>query len=164
MLELVQGEGGVNPSDPQYVKDVRKWCDEKGLLFILDEVQTGIGRLGPSTAMNSTMSSPILCVLPRAWAAVSPSAPFSATTKPTFLSRATTAATYCGNPLTCAASYAVVKYITDNDIPKHVREISAYFWKELEGLKAKYPGLIYEIRGKGLLIGVGLTKDVAGPL
>ncbi|MFH0847855.1 MAG: aspartate aminotransferase family protein [Chloroflexota bacterium] len=163
MLELVQGEGGVYPADPKYIKELRAWCDEKGILLILDEVQTGMARTGTLFAYQQYGIEPDIMTLAKGMGGGVPISAFLCKDKANVFVPGNHGGTYCGNPLVCATSYAVVKYILDNDIPAHVRRVSRHFFKNLNDLKKKHP-LISEVRGKGLLIGLGLTKDASSNL
>jgi acetylornithine/N-succinyldiaminopimelate aminotransferase len=161
MLELVQGEGGVHPADLAYVQEVRRWCNEKNILLIFDEVQTGIGRTGSFYCYQQYGVEPDVMCLAKGMGGGVPISAFLCTDKANVFVPGNHGGTYCGNALMCAASYAVVKYVLDNNIPAHVKTVSQYFFKNLEALRAKYPNLISDIRGKGLLVGIGLTKDIS---
>lgn len=162
MIELVQGEGGVHPADPNYVIEVRRWCNEKNLLLIFDEVQTGIGRTGTFYCYQQYGVEPDVMCLAKGMGGGIPISAFLCTDKANVFVPGNHGGTYCGNALMCAVSYAVVKYVLENNIPEHVQMVSKHFFKNLEELRAKYPAIITEVRGKGLLIGIGLAKDISG--
>lgn len=161
MIELVQGEGGVHPADLAYVQEARRWCNEKNILLMFDEVQTGIARTGSFYCYQQYGVEPDVMCLAKGMGGGVPISAFLCTDKANVFVPGNHGGTYCGNALMCAVSYAVVKYVLDNDISGHVRTISQYLFKKLETLKAKYPGLITEVRGKGLLVGIGLSKDIS---
>ncbi len=162
MMELVQGEGGVHPADPNYVIEVRRWCNEKNLLLIFDEVQTGIGRTGTFYCYQQYGVEPDVMCLAKGMGGGIPISAFLCKDKANVFVPGNHGGTYCGNALMCAVSYAVVKYVLENNIPEHVQMVSKHFFKNLEELRAKYPTIITDVRGKGLLVGIGLAKDIAG--
>ena len=161
MLEPVQGEGGVNVGNEDFLKAVRAWCDEKGILLILDEVQTGIARTGTFYAYEQYGVEPDIMALAKGMGGGVPISAFLCKDSCNVFVPGNHGGTYCGNPLVCAASYAVVKYILDNDICANVKNVGAYFMKGLKELQQKYP-VISEVRGKGLLIATQFSKDI-GP-
>ncbi len=162
MMELVQGEGGVHPADPNYVIEVRRWCNEKNLLLIFDEVQTGIGRTGTFYCYQQYGVEPDVMCLAKGMGGGIPISAVLCTDRANVFVPGNHGGTYCGNALMCAVSYAVVKYVLENNIPEHVQMVSKHFFKNLEELRAKYPTIITDVRGKGLLVGIGLAKDIAG--
>jgi len=162
MMELVQGEGGVHPADLSYVQEARRWCNEKNILLMFDEVQTGIGRTGSFYCYQQYGVEPDVMCLAKGMGGGVPISAVLCTDKANVFVPGNHGGTYCGNALMCATSYAVVKYVLDNNIPAHVQTVSKYFFTKLEALKAKYPNHISDIRGKGLLVGIGLTKDNSG--
>jgi len=162
MMELVQGEGGVHPADPNYVIEVRRWCNEKNLLLIFDEVQTGIGRTGTFYCYQQYGVEPDVMCLAKGMGGGIPISAVLCTDRANVFVPGNHGGTYCGNALMCAVSYAVVKYVLENNIPEHVQTVSKHFFKNLEELRAKYPTIITDVRGKGLLVGIGLAKDIAG--
>ena len=162
MMELVQGEGGVHPADPNYVIEVRRWCNEKNLLLIFDEVQTGIGRTGTFYCYQQYGVEPDVMCLAKGMGGGIPISAVLCTDRANVFVPGNHGGTYCGNALMCAVSYAVVKYVLENNIPEHVQMVSKHFFKNLEELRAKYPTIITDVRGRGLLVGIGLAKDIAG--
>jgi len=158
MLEPIQGEGGVNLPDEDYLKEVRAWCDEKGILLILDEVQTGIGRVGTLFGYESFGVEPDIIALGKGLGGGVPIGAFLAKEHASVFSPGEHGSTFGGNPLACAAGYATLKYIIDEDIPGRVRQNGAYFMSELERLKSRFD-FIVELRGKGFLIALQFDRD-----
>jgi acetylornithine/N-succinyldiaminopimelate aminotransferase len=160
MLEPLQGEGGVNVADEDYLKKVREWCDKKGILLILDEIQTGICRLGPLFGYELYGIEPDIVTLAKGLGSGIPIGAVLAKERAAVFVPGDHNSTFGGNPVTSAAAYAVLKYIIDHDFPAHVNEISKYLFGKLAGLKAKYP-FITEVRGRGLLVAVEFKTDMA---
>lgn len=159
MLELVQGETGVNIADEAYVKEVRKWCDEKGLLLILDEVQTGICRLGTLFGYQLYGIEPDIMTLAKGLGGGIPIGALLAKEKAAVFIAGDHGSTFGGNPVTCAAAYATLKYIIAKDISGNVKIVSKYLMERLEGLKKKY-SFITEVRGRGLLVAIEFDKEI----
>ena len=160
MLEPIQGEGGVNVPDDDYLAAVRSWCDDKGILLILDEVQTGIGRLGSLFGYQEYGIEPDIITLAKGLGSGVPIGAFLAKEHAAVFSPGDHGSTFGGNVLTCAAAYATVKFIIDNDIPANVRKTGQYLVEGLKKLQHKYP-LITDVRGRGLLIAIGLDREIA---
>lgn len=159
MLEPVQGEGGVNVPRQDYLQQVRKWCDEAGLLLILDEVQTGCGRLGTLFGYQSFGVEPDVMTLAKGLGGGVPISAIMAKERAAVFTPGDHGTTFGGNPLVCTAALASFSYILEHDIPGHARQIGDYFMTRLRGLLAEYSGLIKEVRGRGLLVGVELTQN-----
>jgi acetylornithine/N-succinyldiaminopimelate aminotransferase len=160
MLEPIQAEGGVNIPDDDYLKKVREWCDQKGILLILDEVQTGIGRTGTLFCYQQYGIEPDVMTLAKGLGGGMPIAAFLAKEKCAVLTLGEHNATFGGHPVTSAAAYATVKYVIDNDIAGHTREISKYLMAKLDGLKSKY-SFITDVRGRGLLVAIEFNSEIA---
>ena len=160
MLEPIQGEGGVNVPDDDYLRKVEDWCHQKGVLFILDEVQTGIGRTGTLFAYEQYNVAPDIMTLAKGLGSGVPIGAFLATEKASVFTPGEHGTTFGGNPLVCAAAYATLKYIIDNDIPEKVNRVGKYFMTELETLKQQFD-FITEVRGKGLLIAMEFDREIA---
>ncbi len=163
MLELVQGEGGVFVAKEDYIKELRKWCDEKNIMLIFDEVQTGIGRTGTLFAYQQYGVEPDVMCLAKGMGGGVPIGAFLCKDKFNVFVPGNHGGTYCGNALMCATSYAVVKYVLDNNLPKHVQEVGQHFWNNLVNLQKKHP-IVNDVRGKGLLLALGFSKDVSGAM
>jgi acetylornithine/N-succinyldiaminopimelate aminotransferase len=160
MLEPVQGEGGVNIPDDDYLKKVREWCDRKGILLILDEVQTGIGRLGTLFGYELYGIEPDIMTLAKGLGSGIPIGALLAKERASVFTVGDHNATFGGNPVTSAAAFAVLKYIIDNDIAGNVRKVGQYLTEGLQTLKSKY-SFITEVRGRGLLVAVEFNSDMA---
>jgi len=163
MLEPIQGEGGVNVPDDDYLAAVRTWCDEKGILLILDEVQTGIGRLGSLFGYQEYGIEPDIITLAKGLGSGIPIGAFMAKEHAAVFSPGDHGSTFGGNVLTCAAAYATIKYIIENDIPAKVRKTGQYLVEGLKKLQNKYP-FITDVRGRGLLIAIGLDREIGKEL
>ena len=159
MLEPVQGEGGVNIASPGYLQQVREWCDEQGLLLIFDEVQTGMGRLGTLFGYESFGVEPDIITLAKALGSGAPIGAFLAKDHACAFEPGDHGSTFGGNVLTCAAAYASVKYIIENDISARAREMGDYLERQLEQLKSRHD-FISEVRGMGLLWAVLFNSDL----
>ena len=163
MIEPVQGEGGVNVPDAGYLKAVRQWCDENNLVMILDEVQTGLGRLGTLFGYQKFGVEPDAITLAKGLGGGVPIGAFLAKDKFCVLAPGDHGSTYGGNALTCAGAFAVVDYIVKNNISDEVNSLSEHLKKGLELLKEKHKA-IEEIRGMGLLIAVQFNADISGDI
>ncbi|MFC2004647.1 aspartate aminotransferase family protein [Chloroflexota bacterium] len=159
MLEPIQGEGGVNLPDDDYLKAVRAWCDEKGILLILDEIQTGIGRLGTLFGYEQYGVEPDIMTLAKGLGSGVPVGAFMAKDNACVFAAGEHGSTFGGNALTSAAAYATVKFIIDNDIVGNAKRVGQYFFKGLEGLKDKYR-FVTEVRGRGLLLAIEFDSDI----
>jgi len=160
MLEPVQGEGGVNLPDDNYLAEVRQWCDQKGILLILDEVQTGIGRLGTLFGYQLYGVEPDIMTLAKGLGGGIPIGALLAKEKAAVFTLGDHNATFGGNPVTSAAAYATVKYVIDNGIADNARDVGQYLLGKLADLKTKYK-FITEVRGRGLLLAMEFDSDIA---
>ncbi len=160
MLEPVQGEGGVNVPADDYLKKVREWCDHQGILFILDEIQTGVGRLGALWGYQLYGIEPDIMTLAKGLGSGIPIGALLAREKAAVFAPGDHNSTFGGNPVTSAAAYAVLKYVIDNNIAGNVKKVGQYFMEGLEGLKKKYP-FITEVRGRGFLVAIGFDSNMA---
>jgi len=157
MLEPIQGEGGINIPASGYLREVRSICDQHGLLLILDEVQTGIGRTGRLFAYEHFGIVPDIMTLAKALAGGAPIGTMLA--KDEFaaaFSPGTHGSTFGGNPLMTTAALAVVRAILEDGILNRTEEIGDYLLGELATLGRKYP-FVEGVRGIGLMIGMNLT-------
>ena len=161
ILEPIQGEGGVVCPDPNYLKGVRKLCDEKNLLLIFDEVQVGMGRTGRLFAYEHYGVTPHIMTLAKA---LGNGLPIGAMLSVEAISSAfgpgSHASTFGGTPLVTAVSGAVIRSLLDDGWIDHCREMGDYFTDRLLGLKERY-NFIVEVRGKGLIIGMELNREGA---
>ncbi|MCH8090103.1 MAG: aspartate aminotransferase family protein [Chloroflexi bacterium] len=163
MLEVIQGEGGVNVPSQDYLKQVRDWCDERGMLLIFDEVQTGIGRTGTLFAYQHFGVEPDVMTLAKALGGGIPIGAIMAKKAASAFEPGDHGSTFSGNPLATAVALANMRYILDNDVVGNARRSGEHLKGKLEGLVAKYD-LATEVRGMGLLLALGLSEDVAGKI
>jgi len=160
MLEPVQGEGGVNLPSDNYLTSVRRWCDQKGILLILDEIQTGVGRMGTLFAYEQYGIEPDIMTLAKGLAGGIPIGAVLAKEKADVFAPGEHGSTFGGNPVACAAGYATLKFIIDNDIAGNAKRVGQYFAARLEGLRQKFQ-FITDVRGRGLLLAVEFSSDIA---
>jgi acetylornithine/succinyldiaminopimelate/putrescine aminotransferase len=160
MLEPIQGEGGVNMPADNYLKEVRSWCDEKGLLLILDEVQTGIGRTGALYAYQQYGIEPDIMTLAKGLGGGVPIGAFLAKEQACVFKIGEHGTTFGGNPLVCAVAFDVLSYIIEKKIAEHAGRMGQYLCSGLRKLAAKY-SVIREVRGKGLLVAVQFNREIA---
>ena len=159
MLEPVQGEGGVNIPSPEYLQQVRDWCDEQNLLLIFDEIQTGFGRLGALFGYEVFGVEPDVMSLAKALGGGVPIGAFLAKDRAAVLQPGDHGSTFGGNPLACAAAYASTKFIIDNDVPAKARDMGARLKAGLEALKANHE-FITGVRAVGLLQAIEFNSDM----
>ena len=160
MLEPIQGEGGVNVPDENYLYEVKKWCEKQGLLFIVDEVQTGIGRLGSLFGYQEYGIEPDVMALAKGLGGGVPIGAFMSKENCMSLEPGDHGSTFGGNALTTAAAYASTKYIIDNNIPDNAKTMGNELMQSLNNPKSVF-SCIEEIRGKGLLIAIQFDGDIA---
>ena len=159
ILEPVQGEGGIRPMDLEYLRDVRKACDEFGILMAIDEVQCGIGRTGKLFAYEWAGIEPDVMALAKGLGGGVPVGAVLATKEAAAgMVAGTHGSTYGGNPLSTAAVNAVLDVVLEDGFLAHVKETGDYLRSEVEKLIAKHPGVYKSVRGAGLMLGI-----VAGP-
>ena len=163
MLEPVQGEGGVNVPSSDYLRQVREWCDENNLVMILDEVQTGLGRLGTLFGYEQFGVEPDAITLAKGLGGGVPIGAFLAKEKFCLLAPGDHGSTFGGNVLTCAGAAAVVDFVIKNDVSANVRAMGQRLNQGLENLKSRYP-IITEVRGLGLLLAIQLNAEIAPQL
>lgn len=160
MLEPIQGESGVNIADNEYLKMVRSWCDEKGIVFILDEVQTGIGRTGTLFAYEQFGVEPDIMTLAKGLGSGVPIGALLAKERVSVFGIGEHGSTFGGNPLVCAAAFATLKFIIDNGVPDKVKRVGQYFMNRLREMKGQFD-FITDVRGQGLLIALEFSGDIA---
>ena len=163
MIEAIQGEGGVNVPSGDYLKKVRAWCDRKGLLLILDEVQTGIGRTGTLFAYEQFGVEPDIMTLAKGLGSGVPIGAILAKNESAVFEPGDHGSTFGGNALASAAAYATLKFIIDNDVAGNVQRVGQYLTGRLEELKAKFD-FIVEVRGRGLLKAMEFNNEIADSL
>jgi predicted acetylornithine/succinylornithine family transaminase len=159
-LEPIQGEGGVNIPDDDYLQKVQSWCREKGILLILDEVQTGAGRTGTLFAYEQYGVEPDIMALAKGLGSGVPIGAFLAKEECSVFSPGEHGSTFGGNPLVCAAAHAALKYQIDHNIPAQAKRVGNYFLTKLESLKQQFD-FITEVRGRGLLIALEFNQEIA---
>jgi putrescine aminotransferase len=163
ILEPIQGEGGINVPPEGYLRKVRQLTKKKGILLILDEVQTGMGRTGRMFACEHEGVVPdIMCLAKALGGGVMPIGCFMATPKlwkalepnPSIHN-----STFGGNPLACSAASACIEVLQEEHLPARAAVMGNYFMQRLNELRRKYPQFIQDVRGKGLLIGLEFTSQ-----
>lgn len=163
MLETIQGEGGVHTPDGDYLKKVRALCDKYQALLILDEIQAGIGRSGKFFAYEKYGIKPDIVTLAKGLAGGVPIGAFIVTDEVAKAFKpGDHGTTFGGNPLACAAANVVLDTVPKPEFLEKVTEVGAYFKGELQKLKAKYPELIVDVRGEGLILGAELKSAEHG--
>ncbi|MBA2880784.1 acetylornithine aminotransferase [Desulfosalsimonas propionicica] len=161
LLEPVQGEGGIRCADRQYLKDVRRLCDEKGIMLIFDEIQTGIGRTGKLFAHEHFDVQPDIMTLAKALGNGLPIGAMLATEKAAAaFTPGAHASTFGGTPVITAAALEVLRIIEAENILEHCQKVGDYFKSRLEWLKDRYP-VVEEVRGVGLMLGMKLSQKGA---
>ncbi|MFA5906295.1 MAG: aspartate aminotransferase family protein [Desulfobacula sp.] len=161
MLEPVQGEGGIIPADPEYLKAVRELCTKKGILLIFDEIQCGIGRCGRLFAHQLYNITPDIMTLAKALGNGLPIGAMLATQNAAAgFDFGSHASTFGGTPLATAAALEVVNIIGNDSFLDEVRQKGRYFKDQLLKLKEKHSRIV-AVRGEGLLIGLEIDKDAA---
>ena len=159
MLETIQGEGGVHPPDPDYFRKVRELCDKHRALLILDEIQCGMGRTGKFFAYENYGIKPDVVTLAKGLAGGVPIGAFVCTDEvANSMKPGDHGTTFGGNPLACAAANVVLDTISQKSFLDHVVEVGKYFKEKLVELQQKFPDLIRDVRGEGLLLGAELSK------
>jgi putrescine aminotransferase len=166
ILEPIQGEGGVIIPPDDYFPRVREICDHYGILLIVDEVQTGLGRTGKLFGIDYYGVNPdIMCLAKPLGGGVMPIGAFISTEEiwqemiPNPFLHTTT---FGGNPLACSAAIAAINVILEERLPEQAAEKGAYFLPKLVELMSKYGNICHEARGRGLMIGMEFTSDEAG--
>ena len=166
ILEPIQGEGGIIVPPAVYLKEVKAICEAKGALLIADEVQTGIGRTGTWFGVEHDGVKPDLMACAKALgggvmplgAIIGTPAAWQGLIEAPFLHTST----FGGNQMACAAGIATIKAIKEEDLLRRSAETGAYFKAGLEQIQKEFPEVIAEVRGKGMMLGVELTREGAG--
>ena len=162
IMETVQGEGGIHPADEAFLRELRKICDEKDILLILDEIQCGMGRTGYMFAWQKYGVKPDIMTTAKALGCGVPVGAFLLNEKvgAHSLAAGDHGTTYGGNPLVCAAVNKVLDLFETNHIIENVREVAPYLEKRLDELTEKYDFII-DRRGAGLMQGLEFDRPVA---
>jgi len=159
LLEPIQGEGGVRCPDPDYLKAVRRLCDEKHVLLIFDEIQTGMGRTGKLFAYEHFGIEPDIMTLAKALANGLPIGAMLASEEVAeAFGPGAHASTFGGTPIITAASVQVVKVLLEENLIHHCVEMGEYFQERLSELKARHESIV-DVRGMGLLLGMKLNIE-----
>ncbi len=160
MVETIMGEGGIKVIPDWCLKELRKLCNKKKILLILDEVQCGVGRSGDFFAFEKSRVKPDIVPIAKG---IGGGFPIGAVLMNKKVASGMTAgshgSTFGGNPLAMSVGNTVMDIVSRKKFLKNVKNVSKYFLESLNNLKRKYPNIIKEIRGKGLLIGIQLYKD-----
>ena len=161
LLEPLQGEGGVNVPDDDYLPAVRRWCDEAGILMLLDEVQTGAGRTGKIFAFQHYENAePDALAVAKALAGGVPIGAFMAKESCALLGKGEHGTTFGGNALACEVGYSVLSYIIDNDLPAQITKRGEHLERRLLSLVDRQP-MVIEVRGKGLIWAIELDRPAS---
>ena len=159
MIEPVQGEGGIHVPVDGYLQYARELCDQYGALLIFDEIQSGMGRTGSFLACQTYGVKPDIITLAKGLAGGVPIGAFLASEKvAAAFAPGDHGSTFGGNPLACAAALAVLATIEQEELVKNAAEMGDYLIAKCKSLQQKYPKLIKTVRGKGLMVGVELTR------
>ena len=162
MVETIMGEGGIKVIPDWCLKELRKICNKKKILLILDEVQCGIGRSGDFFAFEKSKVKPDIVPIAKGIGGGFPIGAVLMNKKVAAgMTAGTHGSTFGGNPLAMAVGNSVMDIIANKKFLKHVKNISKYFLLNLNKIKEKYPRVIKEIRGRGLLIGIQLHTNQA---
>ena len=154
MLELIQGESGVNPVSPDYIRAVRKICNEKDILLIDDEIQTGVGRTGKMYCYEHYGILPDIMTLAKGLAGGVPIGAMLCTDEvASGLQPGDHGSTFGGNPLATTAANAVLDIIREEQLVANADDVGDYLMEKLQALKKRFP-VIHQVRGRGLLIGI----------
>jgi len=160
MVETILGEGGVKVIPDYCLKGLRKLCNKKKILLILDEVQCGIGRTGKFLAFEHAKIKPDIVPIAKGIGGGFPIGAVLVNKKvASCMKPGTHGSTFGGNPLAMSVGNAVIDVLSRKGFLRNVTKNGKYFQEELKKLKNKYPKVIKEVRGQGLLIGLGLYKD-----
>ena len=160
LVEPVQGEGGGRAVDDSMLRLMRELCDREDALLMYDEIQCGMGRTGKLFAYEwSGVAPDVMCVAKALGGGFPVGACLATRRAAAAMTVGTHGSTYGGNPMAMAVALAAFDEIDRPEMLQHVRDVSGYFNQQLSGLKDRYPDVIQEIRGKGLLIGLKLIPN-----
>ena len=160
MVETIMGEGGIKIIPDWCLKELRKICNQKKILLILDEVQCGIGRSGNFFAFEKSKIKPDIVPIAKGIGGGFPIGAVLMNKKvASSMTAGTHGSTFGGNPLAMTVGNSVMDIISNKKFLKNVKSISEYFLSNLKKIQNKYPKIVKEIRGRGLLIGIQLKKD-----
>ena len=160
MLEPIEGESGVVPLEPGRLTEIRRLCDERDVLLILDEIQTGMGRTGRWWAHQHEQAVPDVMTVAKALGGGVPIGAVLAAPRADVFEPGDHGSTFGGGPLACAAAVAVMRTVEREGLVAHAAEAGDYLAESLSAL-AERGAPIAGVRGRGLMIGIGLTRDIA---
>ena len=162
LVESIQGEAGINPCTPEFLRGLRKLCDEKNLILMLDEVQCGIARTGKFYAFEHAGVRPDVIAMAKGLGGGMPIGSVWAGEKAADLFQpGNHGTTFGGTPLACAAALATLDVIEREQLLAHVAQASVAWHGALRQLQKDFPQHIADVRGKGFLVGVQMTGDIA---
>jgi acetylornithine/N-succinyldiaminopimelate aminotransferase len=158
IIEPVQGEGGARSLSESSLVALRQLCDEAGILLIYDEIQCGLGRTGQLFAHEWAQGAQpdIMCVAKALGGGFPVGACLATAEAASGMTPGSHGSTYGGNPLAMAVGLAAMEELAKPELLAHVRNLAGYFVQQLSGLKERYPDVVLDIRGKGLLVGIKL--------
>ncbi len=160
IIEPVQGEGGARAVPDICLRGLRELCDEHGVLLIYDEVQCGLGRTGKLFAYEWSGAAPDIMALAKALGGGFPVGACLATAKAAKgMTVGAHGSTYGGNPLAMAVGLAALEELRSEALLDNVNAVAGYFTQQLQGLKSRFPDVVLDVRGRGLLIGVKLATN-----
>ena len=158
MIEPVQGEGGVHPASEEFMTGLREFCDERGMLLLLDEVQTGWCRTGKVMSFMHYGIKPDIISMAKALGGGMPIGAICATDEvAAAFTPGSHGTTFGGSPISCAAALAEINELLDRDLAGNAAKMGKYFMKKLEDLPH-----VKEVRGQGLLVGVEFDDEISG--
>jgi acetylornithine/LysW-gamma-L-lysine aminotransferase len=164
IVEPIRGEGGIRMPQNGFLQGLRELCDEKGVLLIFDEVQTGFGRTGKMFACEHWNVTPdIICLAKSVAGGLPLGITMAREDVMTSLKVGEHTSTFSGNPLVCAAACAAIDVVVEEKLPERAAELGGYFKERLEDIQARHK-IVREVRGLGLMIGVELRFDVLNVL
>jgi acetylornithine/N-succinyldiaminopimelate aminotransferase len=162
LIEPIQGEGGIRVADREFLRALRRLCDERGILLIFDEIQSGVGRTGKFFAHEWVGVTPDIMTVAKGIGGGFPMGACLATAEAAKgMTAGTHGSTFGGNPLGMAVGNAVLDVVLAPGFLEHVEKIANYFRQQLAGLIAEHPGVFEELRGAGLMLGLKLKVPVA---
>ena len=164
LIEPIQGEGGINVCERDFISELKKICVDEKILLILDEVQTGFGRTGKMFAYQNYSINPDILVVAKSLGGGMPIGAIISDDKiSSVFTPGSHGSTFGGNAASCAAGCAVIDFIIKNKLPEKAQNLGKYFIGALKKLKDKYP-VVNDVRGMGLMVGMEFNKPIAGEL
>jgi acetylornithine aminotransferase/acetylornithine/N-succinyldiaminopimelate aminotransferase len=162
LVETIQGEAGINPCTPEFLRGLRRLCDERNLLLLVDEVQCGLGRTGKFYAFEHAGIRPDVIAMAKGLGGGMPiGAVWAGERAAELFQPGNHGTTFGGTPLACAAALAVLDVIEREQLLAHVTRASVAWHEALFGLAKSFPQHLAAVRGKGFLVGVQMTDDPA---